>query len=393
MPSRPETRLLAEELYLRAAALGRTAAGRSGPNPPVGCLIVRDGTVVGEGATDVAGGPHAEVVALETAGNDARGSVAVVTLEPCAHQGRTGPCTSALIDAGVREVHVVLRDPDAQAAGGAELLRGAGIEVVDVAAHLPAVADVVTHDLRGFLTRVRSGRPHVTLKLAQLPDGRTDPGPAGYLTGFDARTRVHRMRADVDAVLVGSTTVRTDDPQLDVRHVEADRSPRPVIVASRAAIDPHARAVADGAVVLVGPGAPTAACDALRAEGATIIAVASAADERGGIDLKAGLEALLDHRILTVLAEPGPRLAEALMGAGLVDEVELHLAGAATADVMRAPGAVVPATASLDALIEAWRGGSAVVTVEMLGADLVLRAAWSDLDHSTVRAARTVEAA
>jgi len=395
MPSKAAPPLLPEDLYLRAAALGRTAAGRSGPNPPVGCVLVRDGAVVGEGATDVAGGPHAEVVALAAAGAQARGAVAIVTLEPCAHSGRTGPCTEALIAAGVREVHIMLRDPDPRAAGGLRRLREAGVDVVEVADSLPEVAAQVVHDLRGFVTRVHAGRPHVTLKLAQDLDGRTAPGPSGYLTGVAARTRVHRLRADVDAVLVGSATVRSDDPQLDVRHGPSRRSPRPVVLATGADVDPAARVVARGAIVLVGQAATPAACARLAAAGADIVRVPSAQDGAGGIDLRAGLAALLDRRILTVLAEPGPRLAQALLVAGLVDAVELHVAGASRAIERTAPSVTDPSDASprpreviaaigpLRSIIGAWRQGSRTVTVEELDGDLVLRADWAVLNRTS----------
>ncbi len=393
MPSKTSPSLLAEDIYLRAAALGRTAAGVSGPNPPVGCVVVKDGAIVGEGATGAVGGPHAEVVALEAAGPSARDAVAVVTLEPCSHQGRTGPCTEALLAAGIREVHVVSHDPDPRAAGGTARLRDAGVVVVEVAAHLPAVADVVAHDLRGFFTRVRAHRPHVTLKLAQSIDGHTTPGPSGYLTGIAARTRVHELRADVDAVLVGSTTVRVDDPRLDVRHIVAARSPRPVVIATRADIDPAARIVSRAAIVLVGPEAPAPACDALTAAGASIVRVARAADGSEGIDLQAALAALLEQRILTVLAEPGPRLAEALLAADLIDEVELHIAGASTSGATVEPGTVVAAIGSLVPLVEAWRSGSDAIIVEELDGDVVLRAAWgawrSGAGSSSDRASET----
>jgi len=378
MPSKVRRPLLAEDLYLRAAALGRTAAGISGPNPPVGCVIVADGVVVGEGATAAAGGPHAEVLALAAAGSLAQGSTAVVTLEPCAHTGRTGPCTEALLAAGVAEVHIVLSDPDPRAAGGAARLGAAGIAVVDVSQQMPHLARQVRHDLRGFLTRVAEGRPHVLLKLAQRADGTTGPGLDGerYLTGLEARTRVHQLRADVDAVLVGSGTVRSDDPQLDVRHVRADRSPRPVVLATHAGIAPTSRVLERGALVIVGEQAEDARCAELGRAGATIARVAhaaaphdaSAARADGGLDLPAALSALLEHRILTVLAEPGPALAEALLTGGLVDEVELHVAAP------EAPEDVVAALPQLGALLAAWRDGSSAVEVIVIGDDVVLRA-------------------
>jgi len=382
VPPKAAGTLLSEDVYRRAIALGRTAAGISGPNPPVGCAIVLDGRIVGEGATSAVGGPHAEVVALDAAAGSAQGAIAVVTLEPCAHHGRTGPCVEALVAAGVAEVHVLLRDPDPNAAGGMERLRAAGVEVVEVATHLPHLAEVVAHDLRGFLARVRSGRPHVTLKLAQGVDGRTDPGPSRYLTGLAARTRVHGLRADVDAVLVGSGTVRVDDPRLDVRLVEVDgrsRRPRPVVLASDAAVAHDANVVRGGAIVLVGAQAPPARCSELSAVGATIVPVPAASQGRG-LDLAAALAALLDHRILTVLAEPGPVLADALLAGGHVDVVELHIAGGSSRDT------VVPALGRLAPLVDAWRAGrvgrrpgSDSFLVDEVEGDVILRISAHDL--------------
>jgi len=408
MPSNATRQLLDRSVYERAVVLGRSAAGVSGPNPPVGCVIVRDGVVVGEGSTSAIGGPHAEVVALGAAGPAAHGAVAVVTLEPCAHHGRTGPCTEALVAAGVAEVHVVLRDPDRSAAGGMERLRAAGITVVEVAVPLPDVAASVSHDLRGFFSRVAEGRPHVTLKLAQTVDGRTAPGPEGYLTGIAARTHVHRLRADVDAVLVGSGTVRADDPRLDARHVPVALPPRPVVLATTADVDPRARVIARGAVVIVGEGAPAGACRELAAAGATVVRVPTVEQGDGSrprtvLDLRAALAALLDHRILTVLAEPGPRLADALLAAGLVDEVELHIAAAAAGAT--GPGAVptsevVPALPRLATMLVGWHDRTAAIAaagsdsdvpaveVHELEGDVILRATPARLGSRPSRPSR-----
>ena len=324
--------LLPHELYLRALRVGRSVSGTTGPNPPVGCVIVREGRVVGEGATAPVGGPHAEVLALQAAGAGARGAIAIVTLEPCAHTGRTPPCTAALVAAGVTEVHVLLRDQDPVASGGLEILAAQGVRTVDVGALRTDLADAAVHDLRGFLARVRHGRPHVMLKLAQTIDGRTVAPHGGYLTGTSARTRVHEARRQSDAVLVGSGTVAADDPQLDVRLVAADpaRKPRPVILASSADVNVRARCVRHGTVVVVASDAPSHRHDALVAAGVDVVVVQR--DPMGaGLDVRAALGALLEHRILTVLAEPGPRLARAMLVAGVVDVVELHIAGGARA--------------------------------------------------------------
>lgn len=322
-------RSLPEAVYSHALEVGRTAAGRSGPNPPVGCVIVQDGRIVGEGATRPAGGAHAEVVALQAAGPDARGAIAVVTLEPCAHHGRTPPCTDSLIAAGVAEVHVLLRDPDPVAGGGVERLRAAGIEVFDAGAMMPSAAARAAHDLRGFLARVAHGRPHVHLKLAQDVDGRTVAPHGRYLTGPVARRRVHALRAEVDAVLVGGATVRHDDPRLDVRHLPTTDQPRPVVLSVTGDLPQGAAVLRPGAIVLTGPDIPAVRADMFQSRGVEVVVVPIASD--GLLDLEAALSALLELRVLTVLAEPGPRLAAALVQQGLVDTLEVHVAGGAKA--------------------------------------------------------------
>lgn len=379
--------LLHEELYDRALAVGRGAAGLSGPNPPVGCLLVRDGVIVSEGRTAAVGGPHAEAVALAVAGGAARGATAIVTLEPCAHEGRTAACTEALIAAGVAEVHVLLRDPDPIAAGGLERLAAHGVRTLDVGALLPDVARSAAHDLRGFLTRVAHGRPHVTLKLAQTVDGITTPPPGGYLTGAAARAHVHRLRAESDAVLVGSGTIATDDPRLDVRppRVMPSRTPsvtadvadvadaapqRPcaVVLATTADVALGARALRPGSIVIVGPDAPSDRCGALRDAGARVITVGPDATGRT-LDVGAALAALLEVRILTVLAEPGPRLAGSMLDAGVVDVVELHIAGGASTD-----HPVHPALPGLVTLLGPdTRGGDRIERTVTTDGDVILR--------------------
>lgn len=373
--------LLHEELYVRALAVGRGAAGLSGPNPPVGCLLVRDGAIVAEGRTTATGGPHAEAVALAVAGGAARGATAVVTLEPCAHEGRTAACTEALIAAGVAEVHVLLRDPDPIAAGGLERLAAHGVRTLDVGALLPDVARSAAHDLRGFLTRVAHGRPHVTLKLAQTVDGVTTPPPGGYLTAAAARAHVHRLRAESDAVLVGSGTIAADDPRLDVRppgvtpsrrpSVAADaapRRPRAVVLATTADVPLGARALRPDSIVIVGPDAPSDRCEALRDTGARVITVGLDATGRT-LDVGAALAALLEVRILTVLAEPGPRLAASMLSAGVVDVVELHIAGGASRD-----HPVLPALPGLATLFgPGMRDGDPVERTVTTDGDVILR--------------------
>lgn len=323
----------------RALALGRGVAGTTAPNPPVGCVLVRDGRVVGAGATAPAGGPHAEIAALAAAGALARGATAVVTLEPCAHTGRTGPCAGALAAAGVAAVRWLVDDPNPRAAGGAAALRAAGVDAVRVADAHPVLAARAAHDLRGFLTLVAHGRPHVVLKLAQDAGGRTRPPAGGYLTGPAARARVHALRAEVDAVLVGGATVRADDPGLDVRHVPAGRQPRPVVLTASGDLPPDARILARRPLVVVGPATPAERRRALAAAGAEVVAVDG---DAAGPDPAAALAALPAHGVLTVLAEPGPRLARALLAADLVDGAELHVAGGAGVGAAVEPAVALP---------------------------------------------------
>lgn len=356
----------------RAVALGRDVAGSTGPNPPVGCVLVRDGRIVAEGATAPVGGPHAEAVALRAAGTEAVGATAFVTLEPCAHDGRTPACSAALIDAGVARVRYFVTDPDPIASGGAQRLRAGGVDVALLAVAEPDLADLAvraSHDLRGFLTSVVSGRPHVLLKLAQSREGATVPtAPQGrYLTGAEARHRVHELRADVDAVLVGSATVRADDPRLDVRGMPVRRQPRPVVLATTADVPTDATVVRRGAIVIVGVGAPVGRSRALEAAGAqvlTVPTVATTVEGQGDIvrlDLVAAFAALLDAGVLTVLAEPGRTLATALVAQRLVDVVELHVATADRASE------VMPALTLPTERFE-------VVDVLAVGADLAVRA-------------------
>jgi diaminohydroxyphosphoribosylaminopyrimidine deaminase / 5-amino-6-(5-phosphoribosylamino)uracil reductase len=296
----------------RAVRLAARGAGRTSPNPVVGCVVLAaDGrTVVGEGWHERAGGPHAEVVALAAAGSAARGGTAVVTLEPCAHSGRTGPCTQALLDAGVARVVTAVDDPSAAAGGGAGVLRAAGVDVEAgvLAAHAERVNEA-------WLTSVRSGRPHVLWKFAATLDGRSAAadGTSRWITSPEARAEVHRMRAAVDAVVVGVGTVLADDPSLTARTPDGalrDRQPLRVVVDS-AGRTPAAARVRDGA-------APTWVATAAEVGGGT----------GGGVDLAALLRELGARGVVSVLLEGGPTLAGAFLAAGLVDRVVAHLAPA-----------------------------------------------------------------
>jgi diaminohydroxyphosphoribosylaminopyrimidine deaminase/5-amino-6-(5-phosphoribosylamino)uracil reductase len=311
-----------------ALALAARGLGRVWPNPAVGCVIERDGVVLGRGRTGDGGRPHAETVALAQAGPLARGATAHVTLEPCAHHGATPPCADALAAAGLARVVVALRDPDPRVDGsGIERLRAAGIEVVE------GVRGGEAHVLQaGFLSRVVRGRPMVTLKLAATLDGRiaTARGESRWITGPEARAHVHAQRARHDAVMVGAGTVRADDPRLTVRGMGAVPQPVRIVLSRRLALPPGA-ALFDGSggpVWLIhGPGALQAMREALRARGAELIETGG--DPDGPTDLAAALGALGARGLTRVYCEGGGVLAAGLLAAGLVDRLDVYTAGVA----------------------------------------------------------------
>jgi diaminohydroxyphosphoribosylaminopyrimidine deaminase / 5-amino-6-(5-phosphoribosylamino)uracil reductase len=309
----------------RAVAVAEGARGRTSPNPAVGCVLVRDGRVVGEGATAPVGGPHAEVRALEAAGAQARGATAYVTLEPCAHHGRTPPCADALATAGVARVVYAHPDPNPPATGGARSLASRGIEVVGPDIVGERFRATVAAQLEGFLTVVARQRPHLTLKLAQTADGRlTAPDGARWITGPTARQAVHRWRAAMDAVLVGVGTVLADDPRLDVRHgVDVVRPPRPVVLDSRLRTPARAAVARSGTLVLCGTDVDRSRRAELEEAGVEVIETPAGDD--GRLDLPAALATLADQGVNTVLAEPGGTLARALLDLDLVDRVVLHV--------------------------------------------------------------------
>ena len=308
---------------LRLAARG---LGNVWPNPAVGCVLIRDGLVVGRGWTQPGGRPHAEVRALQQAGPAAAGATAYVTLEPCAHHGHTPPCAEALIAAGVARVVTALTDPDPRVSGkGHQMLRAAGISVTEgvlksEAARLNA----------GFLKRVTLGLPFVTLKLAATLDGRiaTATGESRWITGPEARRKVHALRMSHDAVMVGSGTALADDPDLTVRDLGAPRQPVRIVMDRRLRHAADSRlgrsAAAHPVWLLHGPDAPDTARAAWLATGAALIEV----PETGGkLDLRAALAALAGRGITRVLSEGGGTLAASLVTDGLVDEIALFSAG------------------------------------------------------------------
>ncbi len=270
-----------------ALRLGRRALGTTAENPNVGCVIVKDGVVAGIGWTMPGGRPHAETVALGMAGGRARGATAYVTLEPCAHHGRTGPCAEALLGAGVTRVVTALTDPDPRVSGGGHaMLRAAG-----VACETGLMAEEASRDMAGFLTRIRLQRPQVILKLAVSADGKiaAGPGQRTSISGPEANARVHLLRAQCNAILVGMGTVLADDPELTCRlpGLEA-RSPRPFVLGGAGHLPPASRLARRGVEVVEGP--------------------------------LPGLLADLGRRGLnTLLVEGGARAARSFLEAGLVD--------------------------------------------------------------------------
>ena len=311
----------------RAVVLSVSALGRTSPNPPVGAVVLDDaGSVVGAGHTRPPGGPHAEVVALTEAGARARGGTLVVTHEPCRHSGRTGPCTEAVLAAGIARVVIGCADPTADAGGGAQHLVEAGVDV-----ETGVLADeVALGPLEAWLTSRRTGRPFVTWKYAATLDGRSaaSDGTSRWVTGEQARADVHRLRSEVDAVLAGVGTVLADDPMLNARPpgVPVAEVPQPlrVVVDSSGRTPLTARALAAPEPALV---AMTTSA-ALRDPGyPRVLELPTGHD--GHIDLVALLDRLAtDHDVVSVLLEGGPVLAGAFVAAGLVDRVVGYVAPA-----------------------------------------------------------------
>lgn len=305
------------QLMARAIVLADRGRATVRPNPAVGCVVARDGEIVGEGWHAVAGGPHAEVVALASAGERAAGATAYVSLEPCDHVGRTGPCTEALLDAGIARVVYAVADP---VHGGAATLAEAGVAVEG-----GLLEEWAAVQNEAFLHTVRTGRPFVTLKLAQTLDGRLRVPGCAWLTGEEARQEVHRQRRDHDAVLVGSQTVLDDDPRLDVRHVPADgRQPRPVVLDARGRIGREAAVVQRAALVFTTAGSDETWRTRLADAGAEVVTVAPG--DRGGVDLAEVLVVLAEREVRALYVEGGGTVAASLTRERLVDRLVLHIA-------------------------------------------------------------------
>ena len=306
-----------------ALALGRRGLGRTWPNPAVGAAIVKDGIIVGRGWTQPGGRPHAEIEALRRAGEAARGATLYVTLEPCSHYGKSPPCADAIIAGGVSRVVSALEDPNPEVAGaGHARLRAAGIAV-----DIGVGADEARHDHAGHIRRMRDGRPHVILKLAVSADGKAGaPGRKPLaITGEAARDRVHLLRAQSDAIMVGIGTALADDPMLTCRLPGMEKySPVRVVLDSALRLPPGsrlARSARDVPVwVVTGGEASRAAENALLREGVTVL---RAAQSDGRLDLAAVLKLMGARGVTRLMVEGGPTLGAALLAADLIDEAVL----------------------------------------------------------------------
>ncbi len=330
--------------YLRRAVeLAERGRGTTSPNPVVGCVIVRDGVIVGEGWHRAVGGPHAEVHALRAAKDASRGADAYVTLEPCNHHGRTPPCVDALVQAGVSTVVIGMADPNPRVAGGGSAaLKAHGVEV-----RYAPDPDPFVEQNREWVHACREGRPFVRVKIALTLDGHPaiEHGKRSRLTGPAAAVLTARLRASSDAVAVGVSTLAVDDPRMTVRDPEGEptaRQPLRVVLGRSSVPDPGAAIFAGPgrSVALLGDCAPQDAVAALAAGGVATLAFEVSQGLRGAIAV------LGREGVVSLLVEPGPRLFDALMREGLVDELVLYHAGG-----MAGPGAPW--------LCDAWPAGGA----------------------------------
>ena len=318
----------------RALRLAERGRGKVSPNPLVGAVVVRRGRVVGEGAHLELGGPHAEVRAFANAGDRARDATLFVTLEPCAHQGRTPPCTEAVLQAGVRRLVCAMEDPDQRVQGqGLTRLRDAGLEV-----EVGLLGAQAQRQNAAYLKHRRTGLPLVILKLAQTLDGRiaTVSGESRWITGASSRRHVHRWRSWVDGIVVGAGTVLADDPRLTVRHVRG-RNPRRLVVDGRLRVSPDSRIFQPGdGAILITSRETSKRKRARFAAGGT--AVWTYADRDGIIDLKKPLSRAAREGMTSLLVEGGPQLAASALRQRLIDQVMLYVAPSMMGEGMGAIG-------------------------------------------------------
>ena len=314
----------------RALQLAERGLNTTTPNPRVGCVIVKDGNIIGQGWHAMAGGPHAEIHALTEAGDKARSATVYVTLEPCSHHGRTPPCADALAEAGVARVVAAMTDPNPQVSGnGLSRLQSAGIQAQS--GLLEAEARALNE---GFIKRMVFGHPFVRIKTASSLDGKTalSNGRSKWITGEPARRDVHRLRARSCAILTGVGTIAADDPQLNVRGMDTPRQPLKVIVDSRLRTPATARILAEGNTLIACAEPDAKRSAALESAGARILCLPQA---DGQVDLNALLSRLAQTGINEVMTEAGPALNGALLAAGLVDEWVQYVAPVLLGDAAR----------------------------------------------------------
>ena len=314
----------------RALQLAERGLYTTSPNPRVGCVLVKDGAVAGEGWHERAGEPHAEVHALRAAGDAARGATAYVTLEPCSHHGRTPPCADALIEAGVARVVAAMQDPNPQVAGsGLERLRAAGIETDS------GLMESAARELNiGFVARMERGLPWIRSKIAMSLDARTAlaNGASKWITGAAARQDVQHWRARSDAVLTGIGTVLADDPQLNVRSIEDAKQPLRAVVDNQLRLPPDAKLLHQPGVMVYTATQDVEKILALEAVGARVMVLPGA---DGQVDIAAVLGDLADQGCNEVLVEAGTKLNGSLLQAGLADELVLYIAPQLLGDMAR----------------------------------------------------------
>ena len=340
----------AQNYMKRAIALAARAEGRTAPNPLVGCVLVKKDAIIGEGWHEGPGLDHAEVAALKNAGDAARGATAYVTLEPCNHKGRTGPCTEALIDAGIDEVIYATADPNPEAAGGGARLKDAGIKI----AH--GVCEKEARDVNRFwLQKLKTGRPFVSAKFAASLDGKiaTASGDSKWITGPNARARAHDLRRQVDAILVGADTVIADDPSLTARRDAGETQyPLRVVLDSTARTSPGAKVydrAGKGAMLATTHAAPESRLAAFREHGVEIVRLE--ADRKGRPDLDALMANLSARDLNGLMVEGGGALLGSFFDANLVDEVWAFIAPAIIGGAGKSPVAGSGAATIADALL------------------------------------------
>lgn len=356
-----------DELHmLRALELAELGRGTTSPNPMVGAVVVSGGKVVGEGFHQRVGGPHAEVRAVEEAGDRVKGATIYLTLEPCSHHGRTPPCAPLLVEAAPARVVIAMKDPNPLVAGaGMRVLSEADIEVA-----MGPYRDIAVRQNEPYIKWITTGRPFVTLKMAMSLDGKvaTRTGESRWVTSDASRSDVHRMRAESDAVMVGVGTVLADDPQLTARGVRAARQPLRVVADSlaRTPLQSKLADTSEGPTV-VAVTAHAAATDrgALEKKGVEILEAGAA--ER--VELDVLLEALGRRGLTSVLAEGGPTMAASLWEAGLVDRLVLYLAPKVIGG-SSAPGPVAGEGVETMSLVR----GVEIFTVQAIGSDLKITA-------------------